>query len=125
MKKLTSSALFAAGLLAAVSSPDTARADTVPFATLPVAPAFARVEPPTLPEKILASEHTDGIFPALLPEAQRKASELQGYRQVQVFGTGREALAYATDGTLTSSVATHDTATRTCLTSGGTLLPHL
>ena len=111
--------------MAAVSSPDTARADTVPFATLPVAPAFAKVDPPTPPEKILASEHTDGIFPALLPEAQRKASELQGYRQVQVFGTEREALAYATDGTLTSSVALHDTATRTCLTSGGTLLPHL
>jgi hypothetical protein len=122
---LTSSVFVAAGLVAAVSSQDVARADTVPFATLPVAPALAKVEPASPPEKILATEHTDGLYPAILPEAQRKASELQGYRQVQVFGTEREAQAYAADGTLTSKVAALGAGARTCLTSGGTLLPHL
>jgi hypothetical protein len=125
MRTLTSSLLVAAGFAAAVSSPDTALADTVPFQNLPVAPKMAKTVQPTAPEKIAAGEKTDGVFPAILPEARRKATEQEGYRYVQVFATEKEASAYSTDGTMLSSTAKEPTATRTCLTSGGTLSPHL
>ena len=125
MRTLTSSLLVAAGFAAAVSSPDTALADTVPFQNLPVAPKMAKTVQPTAPEKIAAGERTDGVFPAILPEARRKATEQEGYRYVQVFATEKEASAYSTDGTMLSSTGKEPTATRTCLTSGGTLSPHL
>jgi hypothetical protein len=125
MRTLTSSLLVAAGFAAAISSPDTAMADTVPFQNLPVAPKMAKTVDPTAPEKIAAGERTDGIFPAILPEARRKATEQEGYRYVQVFATEKEASAYATDGTMTSNTSKEPTPTRTCLTSGGTLSQHL
>jgi hypothetical protein len=126
MRILTSSLLVAAAGAIALSSPDTARADTVSFQTLPVAPPLAKATPPAAPEKIAAGEHTDGVFPAILPEAKRKAQDAEGYRYVQVFPTEREAQAYAADGTMTSSTTPREpSATRTCLTSGGTLSPHL
>jgi hypothetical protein len=125
IRTLTSSLVVAAGFAAAVSSPDTALADTVPFQNLPVAPKMAKTTTPTAPEKIAAGERTDGIFPAILPEARRKATEQEGYRYVQVFATEKEASTYSIDGTMTSNTSKEPTATRTCLTSGGTLSPHL
>jgi hypothetical protein len=125
IRSLTSSLVVAAGFAAAVSSPDTALADTVPFQNLPVAPKMAKTTTPPAPEKIAAGERTDGIFPAILPEARRKATEQEGYRYVQVFATEKEASAYATDGTMTSNTSKEPSATRTCLTSGGTLSQHL
>ncbi|HEY3818782.1 MAG TPA: hypothetical protein VGL81_16540 [Polyangiaceae bacterium] len=125
MRTLTISLLATAGLAAVVSSPDTALADTVPFQNLPVAPKMVKTAQPTAPEKIAAGEHTDGIFPAILPEARRKAAETEGYRYVQVFATEKEASAYSTDGTMISSASKEPSPTRTCLTSGGTLSPHL
>jgi len=125
MRTLKSSLIVAAGLAAAVSSPDTALADTVPFQNLPVAPKMAKETQPIAPDKVAAGEHTDGIFPAILPEARRKATEQEGYRYVQVFATEKEASAYAADGTITSNTSKESSATRTCLTSGGTLSQHL
>jgi len=125
IRSLTSSLVVAAGFAAAVSSPDTALADTVPFQNLPVAPKMAKTTTPPAPEKIAAGERTDGIFPAILPEARRKATEQEGYRYVQVFATEKEASAYSIDGTMTSNASKEPSATRTCLTSGGTLSQHL
>src|ERR1700733_143979 len=125
MRTFTLSVIIASGLAALVASPDTARADTVPFANLPVAPPMTKATTPPTPEKIAASEHTEGIYPAILPEAKRKSTDQEGYRYVQVFGTDREAQAYAADGTLTTNNTHQPSAARTCLTSGGTLSPHL
>jgi hypothetical protein len=126
MRTFASSVLVATALGVSMSSPDTALADTVPFGSLPVAAAFAKTDPPAAPEKVAGSEHTEGIYPALLPVVQRKAAEQNGFRYVQVFGSEREAQAYAADGTLTSNDTAHEASTsRTCLTSGGTLSPHL
>src|ERR1019366_1812465 len=125
IRTLTSSLVVAAGFAAAVSAPDTALADPGPFQNLPVAPKMAKTTTPPAPEKIAAGERTDGIFPAILPEARRKATEQEGYRYVQVFATEKEASAYSTDGTMTSNTSKEPSATRTCLTSGGTLSQHL
>ena len=78
MRTFASPIFVAAGLAAFVSSPDTAQADTVPFASLPLAAAFAKTDPPAAPEKVAASEHTEGIYPAILPAAQRKAVSTAG-----------------------------------------------
>jgi hypothetical protein len=125
MRTLTLSGLIAAALAAVASFADTALADAVPLQSLPVAPAVVNATPPTAPEKIAASEHTEGLYPAILPEARRKDSEKAGYRYVQVFTTEKEAQTYAADGTLTSNTAREPSATRTCLARGGSLSPHL
>lgn len=127
MKSLTSFVLAAVGVVVVVASPFAAKADTVAYQTLPVLPASAQVTPPpTPPEKIAATSHADGFYPAILPAAQRKAAEEAGYRYVQVFTSDKEAQAYAADGTLTTSSATYEPqATRTCMSGGSSLLPRL
>jgi hypothetical protein len=125
IRTLTSSLVVAAGFAAAVSSPDTALADTVPFQNLPVAPKMAKTDTPTAPEKVAGGERTDGIFPAILPDKMRKSTEDQGYHYVQIFGSEKEASTFSTDGTLTTNTSKEPSPTRTCLTTGGTLSPHL
>jgi hypothetical protein len=127
MKKLLSFALLGAGIAAVVASPDAARADIVSLQSLPAVPAQPATAP-TAPAKIAATSHTDGFFPAILPAAKRKTAEEAGYRYVQVFATEKEAKEYASAGTLTSTTPADletTSATRTCMTTGGTLSPHL
>ena len=86
---LTTSLSIVAGLGLVASSPQQASAETIPFTNLPVVTATPKADTPTTaPEKIPAGETTEGIFPAILPEAKRKQSEEQGYRYINVFALG-------------------------------------
>jgi hypothetical protein len=119
--------LLVAGVASVAWSPGEAAADTVPFATLPQVAAPAKPASSvssSAPEKIAAGEHVDGIYPAILPEAKRKAAESDGYRTVQVFTSEHEAQAYAKDGTLPSSTAVTGSS-RSCLARSSTLSPRL
>jgi hypothetical protein len=124
-KALTVSLCLAAGVGLVVSSPQQAAAETIAFTTLPVLTAPAKAETPPAPEKIAAGEHTDGIFPAILPADKRKASEEQGYRYVNVFTTEKEAQQYAGDGTTLNAAQATVQGHRTCLTAGGSLSQRL
>jgi hypothetical protein len=127
MKKTTSSLLVAAGLTALVASPQAASADTVPMANLPVTPPVVKipVSSSTTPDKIQASEHVDGIYPAMLPLAKRKQAEDQGYRVVTIFNSEKEAQTYATDGTQVNNQLYESSSPRTCMTRWGSMTPRV
>jgi hypothetical protein len=106
-----------------VSTPGDARADTIPFSSLPVVPApasSAASSSQTLPTTIPATEKVDGIFIALQPAKMRKPMEdKQGYHYVNIFTTEKAAQAYAADGSYRVTYPDDRSAPRTCLMSGG------
>ncbi|HEY8089932.1 MAG TPA: hypothetical protein VIF09_18855, partial [Polyangiaceae bacterium] len=123
---LTTSLSIVAGLGLVASSPQQASAETIPFTNLPVVTATPKAETPVAaPEKIPAGETTDGIFPAILPEAKRKSSEEQGYRYINVFASERDAKQFASDGTTVSGQPEPPQGKRTCLNQGGSLSQRL
>jgi hypothetical protein len=127
MRTIATPLLLAAAVASVAASPSTATADTVPFASLPQAQSPAKPPPSSssAPEKIAAGERVEGFFPAILPEARRKTAESDGWRTVQVFTSEKDAQAYATQGTLSSTNLPAGATTRTCLTRSGTLAPRV
>jgi hypothetical protein len=123
MRTTTSLLLVAGGLAAIVASPQSASADTVPIASLPVTPPAVKipVTSSTAPDKIQAGEHVDGIYPAMLPLAKRKQAEDQGYRIVTIFTSQKEADDYAAGTTTSSDPLYESTSPRTCMTRWGTM----
>ena len=119
--------LVAASLAAAWASPQAASADTIPFTSLPLAPTTAKIptsSTPT-PDKVLAGEHVDGIYPALLPPAKRKNTEDQGYRVVTIFASEKEAQGFAADGSTVDAGLYDPASPRTCLSPWSNLAPRV
>ena len=110
-------------LAAALASvPGGARADTIPFTSLPVAalPAGPTSTPTALPTTIPATEHVDGIFVALQPDKARKAmDDKNGYHYVSIFTSDKAAQAYSAEGSYAVSYPDDRSAPRVCVLSGG------
>jgi len=106
---------------ALVGVPGGAHADTIPFASLPVASLPSSPATPTaLPTTIPATEHVDGIFVALQPDKARKAmDDKNGYHYVSVFTSDKAAHAYSAEGTYAVTYPDDRTAPRVCVSSGG------
>lgn len=115
---LSACATFAATL---VGIPGGARADTIPFASLPLAALpSSTATPPTLPATIPATERVDGIFVALQPDKTRKAMEdKNGYHYVSIFTSDKAAQAYTTEGSYAVTYTDNRSAPRVCISSGG------
>jgi hypothetical protein len=124
MRRLSLSLVVVASVAAALSSPQLAAADTIPYEKIPVRPAKPEASedkpPPPQIDKIAATEKVDGIYPAILPEARRKYAEDQGYRYVQVFTNAKDASDYAADGNFNSSLDAPSNP-RQCLSTGNGL----
>jgi hypothetical protein len=122
MSTLSKSLLAAGALAVGVSAPGRAGADAIPFAKLPVVTIPpATTAPAPVPAVIPATEHVDGLFPALQPDKVRKPLEdKNGYHYVSVFTDEKEAQAYSTQG---ASFERTDVITgpRTCLRQGDSL----
>jgi hypothetical protein len=121
---LTTSLSFAAGLALVTSSPQEARAETIPFDKLPVLTLPAAASTPEVPEKIPATEHAGGLFAVLPPLADRKSMEESGYHYVHVYASEREAQQMAAKGR-TETSSDDETAPRQCIASGSSFSPHL
>jgi hypothetical protein len=116
-----------ASVAAALSSPQLASADTIPYEKIPVRPAKPEAsedKPTPHIDSIPATEKVDGIYPAILPEAKRKYAEDQGYRYVQVFSNAKDAADYAADGNFNSSPDAPSNP-RQCLSTGSGLSSRL
>ena len=124
MRTSTSLLLVAGGLAAIVASPQSASADTVPIASLPVTPPVVKIpvsSSSTAPDKVQAGEHVDGLYPAMLPLAKRKQAEDQGYRIVTIFTSQKEADDYAAGITQSTQQLYESSTPRTCLTRWGSM----
>jgi hypothetical protein len=121
MRTIAGLKLGAASLAAVAFLSDSARADAVPFTDVPVMPtAPASPSSSSAPSSIPATEHVDGIFPALPPTAQRAEEERSGYRYINVFASDKLAKTYASDGRINLADSP-----RACLGTGSTTTQRL
>jgi len=121
---LTTSLSLAAGLALVTSSPQEARAETIPIDKLPVLTMPAAASAPETPEKIPATERSGGVFAVLPPLADRKNMEEQGYHYVHVYASQSQAQDMATTGSA-DPPADEATGPRQCIASGSSFSPHL
>jgi hypothetical protein len=118
---------------AVVASSGDAVADTIPYASVPVAPlptvtptsagsssSTSSSSTPPAPLTIPATEHADGLYVAIAPPKVRKPVEdKNGFHYVSFFTSEKAAQQYATDGTYMVSYPDDRSAPRTCLAASG------
>jgi hypothetical protein len=116
MRTLSLSLVVFASATVAVSSPNQASADTIPYEKIPVLPKAADDTPTPSVDKIPATEKVDGVYPAIPPEKRRKEEDKEGYRYIQVFTNPNDARDYSADGTYNAPLGTTTNVTQ-CLSS--------